>query len=506
MNPLAPLLLSDPRAVAEAAVDCLVIGSGTSGVTAAIELADRGLRVAILEAGPLILTEHVGSGPFANRGDIVPQIHDLVRYGTVWTSEKDVAAAQAGSAKPNNNAWSVVGGRTVFWGGCTPRFRDEDFAYWPYDAAEIRPWYERAERLIGASGGVGDNAAPPFMTHAAQDRLLARLGTQGIVGTHAPLCVDTRAVQGGRMSLGFDSSISRLLRCRHFGRVENGARLSLAAETEAVRLDLKGGLVRSVRVRDRRSGETFGIPARQIILAGGCLQSTRLAMASGLNDGDPLVGRFIGDHLFRQAVLQLPEALREKSLYIFIPPTADRPFHAQLQGMFQDTWYSPLHATCYLDGDANGRCVLFYCFGISKAEREGRLVLCGDGTSMKDYCVVNDRSPGDSKTLAAMAQFTADVADALGAKVVRTEENAAGAALHEFGGLRMGRDAASSVTDPDGRFWRVSNLSCVDAAIWPHQGSANSYLTITAIALRNASNLAAAMATGDKAAVAMAAQ
>ena len=64
-------------------------------------------------------------------------------------------------------------------------------------------------------------------------------------------------------------------------------------------------------------------------------------------------------------------------------------------------------------------------------------------------------------------------------------------ALHEFGGLRMGTDPASSVTDPDGRFWRVPNLSCADAAIWPHQGSANSYLTITAIALRNATRLAA---------------
>jgi glucose dehydrogenase len=506
MNPLAPILLSDPRAVAGAAVDCLVIGSGTSGVTAAIELADRGLRVAILEAGPLILTEHVGSGPFANRGDIVPQIHDLVRYGTVWTSEKELAAVQAGSAKPNNNAWSVVGGRTVFWGGCTPRFRDEDFADWPYDADEVRPWYERAERLIGVSGAAGDNVAPPFMTHAAQDRLLARLGAQGIAGTHARLGIDTRAVHGGRMSLGFDSSISRLLRCRHFGRIENGARLSLAAETEVVRLDLEGGLVRTVTVRDRRSGETFGIPGRHVILAGGCVQSTRLAMASGLHDGDPLVGRFMGDHLFRQAVLQLPEPLGEKSLYLFIPPTADTPFHAQLQGMFQETWYSPLHATCYLDGDADGRYVLFYCFGISKAEHEGRLVLCGDGTAMRDYCVVNDRSPGDSTTLAAMAEFTANVAAALGAKMVRTEENAAGSALHEYGGLRMGRDAASSVTDPDGRFWRVGNLSCVDAAIWPHQGSANSYLTITAIALRNASSLAAAMATGGKTALAMAAQ
>src|SRR5215475_5941471 len=112
-SPLAPILLSSPKAIADAGVDCLVIGSGTSGVTAAIELANHGLRVAILEAGPLILTEHVGSGPFANRGDFVPQIHDLVRYRTLWCSE-----GANGATESNNNAWSVVGGRTIFWGGC----------------------------------------------------------------------------------------------------------------------------------------------------------------------------------------------------------------------------------------------------------------------------------------------------------------------------------------------------------------------------------------------------
>ena len=489
MNPLAPILLSDARSVAAATVDCLVIGSGTSGVTTAIELADRGLKVVILEAGPLVITEHVGSGPFANRADIVPQIHDLVRYGTIWAQEKDLPAARAGSVKANNNAWSIVGGRTVFWGGCTPRFRDEDFAEWPYDAEEMRPWYVRAESLIGASGVEGDNVAPPFMRHSAQDRLLARLADRGIHATHAPLCIDTRAVHGGRMSLGFDSSVSRLLRCRHFGRFENGARLSLVAETQAVKLVRDGALIGAVTVRTR-GGDTFDIRAKHVVLAGGCMQSTRLAMASGLDDGEPQLGRYMGDHLFRQAVFELPESLREKSLYIFVPPTASHPYHAQLQGMFQETWYSPLHATCWLDGDAGGRYVLFYCFGISKAEPSGRLVLCRDGVSMKDYCMVNDRSPGDLKTLAAMAQFTQDVAVGLGATVVRTEENGAGAALHEFGGLRMGRDPASSVTDPDGRFWRIKNLSCADAAIWPHQGSANSYLTITAVALRNATRLA----------------
>lgn len=165
-HPLAPILTSDPRAIANAGVDCLVIGSGTSGVTAAIELADHGLRVAIIEAGPLLLTEHVGSGPFANREDIVPGIHDVVRYGTLWTTSDQAPAARAGSLETNNNAWSLVGGRTVFWGGCTPRFRDEDFASWPYGADEVHPWYKRlsnslARRASAATIARRWSATPP---------------------------------------------------------------------------------------------------------------------------------------------------------------------------------------------------------------------------------------------------------------------------------------------------------------------------------------------------------
>ncbi len=64
-------------------------------------------------------------------------------------------------------------------------------------------------------------------------------------------------------------------------------------------------------------------------------------MASGLGDRDPLIGHYMGDHLFRQAVFRLPEPIGEKALYIFIPPTAERPYHVQMQGMFPETWYSP---------------------------------------------------------------------------------------------------------------------------------------------------------------------
>ena len=265
-------------------------------------------------------------------------------------------------------------------------------------------------------GVSGNGEAAAFMTHPAQERLMARMASAGVPAINAPLGVDTRAVHGGRLSLGFDSSVSRLLRCKHFGRIEDGARLSLAAETEALELVLDGDRISAVKVRDP-ANKVFDIPARHVVLAGGCVQSTACSRSCrAWVKLDPMVGRYMGDHLFRQAVFELPESLGERSLYIFVPPTAERRFHAQLQGMFQETWYSPLHATCYLDGDTDGRYILFYCFGISKAEEAGRMVLMDGEKTRKGYCVVSDRSPGDTKTLAEMAVFTADVARAMGGK------------------------------------------------------------------------------------------
>ena len=151
MKLLTEVLESPIEAIASGSVDCLVIGSGTAGVTTAVELAERGLKVAIVEAGPFLLTQHVGSGPFATREDLVPKIHDLVRYETVWTSSDKEEAVRAGAVPGNNSAWSAVGGRTLFWGGCTPRFLDGDFHDWPYDADEMRSWYDRAEHPIRSS-------------------------------------------------------------------------------------------------------------------------------------------------------------------------------------------------------------------------------------------------------------------------------------------------------------------------------------------------------------------
>src|SRR4051794_36082216 len=190
-------------AAASEKIDCLVVGSGTTGVTTALELAKQGLSVVILEAGPWVLPQHVGTSPLRSQEEIVPQIHHLVKYGTAWHDSETVKNTR-GMLPTNNNAWSLVGGRTVFWGGCTPRFIESDFKDWPFDLAALEPYYEQAEQIMHVSGSNGDR--PPFVDSPAQGRLLTALNNGGIDARPVPLCVDAEAARNGYIARGFDCS------------------------------------------------------------------------------------------------------------------------------------------------------------------------------------------------------------------------------------------------------------------------------------------------------------
>jgi choline dehydrogenase-like flavoprotein len=56
---------------------------------------------------------------------------------------------------------------------------------------------------------------------------------------------------------------------------------------------------------------------------------------------------------------------------------------------------------------------------------------------------------------------------------------------HVMGGLRMGKDAATSSTDSTGRYHQLDNLFVADGSVFPTSGAHNPTLTIMATALRN---------------------
>ena len=429
-------------------VDVVVIGSGTAGVTTALELARGGCKVAILEAGPLVVTQHVGSSPLRSRSDLVADLQARVSYQRRW-GEVDVPL------------WSLAGGRTVLWGGCTPRFKPADFASWPFGYEEFAPYYSRAERLIRVSGAPG--TLPPFCQGAEHERLMGVLRAEGVAVNYAPLAVDTGAPVAGHIPRGFDSSIARL--------VEYGPGVSLTVDARVTRLNVSEGRVASVQVGERV------VPCRRVVLAAGAMASTELALRSSVGGSE--AGHWIGDHLLAGGAWELSDPSPERPVYLLIDPSEDRPFQVQLEGPFARLDLHPYHTTSWLALPPEGRYLLGVCFGIASVSRENRMELQGSS-----YQVHYTRSSWDEQVLAAMPPFLERLAPLVGGRYLGCRAQPPGRALHEFGGLRMG-----SVVDEWGRFLDVENLWAADAAVFPFQGAANSYLSITAWALRCAEGI-----------------
>jgi choline dehydrogenase-like flavoprotein len=158
--------------------DAIVVGSGMSGGWAAKELAERGLRTIVLEAGRNIdpakdYLEHMPVYEFKFRG-LGDRNH---------ARSRQFIQSQAGPYEEQTKHFFVddvdnpysfdpakpfiwvrgrhLGGRSLMWGRQTYRLSDLDFLAnaregiavdWPIRYADIAPWYDYVEDYIGVSG------------------------------------------------------------------------------------------------------------------------------------------------------------------------------------------------------------------------------------------------------------------------------------------------------------------------------------------------------------------
>jgi choline dehydrogenase-like flavoprotein len=463
-------------------IDYLIIGSGTAGVTTAIELATAGKSVVIIEAGPFVMMEHIGSSPLRLRSEFIQQLSNHVKYGISWLTEKEFEASLP-DYSPNNSAWANAGGRTLFWCGLAPRFNPEEFIDWPFSYQEFKPFYERAEEIIGVSNN--------FYHSPAQQQFINYLNKAGIHAVNAPVAVDTNALSQCRISNSFDSSISRLISSGLLKSFTPNPGISLLTETSATRLVAKNNKIECVTVLDKRLGETHHLAAKQVVLAGGAVQSTRLALASALDNG--LIGHYVTDHLCIRGVIKLKNPPKTAPLFIVIPPTLQCPYQFQLHGPFGDAEQRVLRfPTFWLDWQKDGAYLIFVALGVSAIEKQNRVVLWNkkvNDNELNNFAVVHHYTQHDLTLLKAMENMSHTIANSLEGEVISSEIANPGNPLHEYGGLRMGTDPTTSITDPYGRFWNYRNLSAADASIWPSQGAANSYLSITATSLWHAQGL-----------------
>jgi choline dehydrogenase-like flavoprotein len=147
--------------------DVVIVGSGAGGGMAAYTLANAGLKVALLEAGPNY-----------------DPAKDVMQLKWPWESPRRGAATQFrgfGDFDAAYGSWELdgepyqkekgtdwwwfrsrmLGGRTNHWGRISLRFGPKDFKRrsidglgddWPIGYEDIKPYYDRVDKLIGVFG------------------------------------------------------------------------------------------------------------------------------------------------------------------------------------------------------------------------------------------------------------------------------------------------------------------------------------------------------------------
>ncbi|HEX6426408.1 MAG TPA: GMC family oxidoreductase [Niastella sp.] len=162
--------------MADNVYDAIVVGSGISGGWAAKELAEKGLKVLLLERGENI--EHIKGYESANKApwefphrggktqEMIKEYPVLNRDYPLnemnlkyWTNEKECPYTET-----KRFDWFRgyhVGGRSLMWGRQSYRWSDLDFEGnakdkvaidWPIRYKDIAPWYDYVEKFAGISG------------------------------------------------------------------------------------------------------------------------------------------------------------------------------------------------------------------------------------------------------------------------------------------------------------------------------------------------------------------
>jgi choline dehydrogenase-like flavoprotein len=504
--------------------DVAIVGSGAGGGTAAEILAAAGLRVAMIEEGPL-----KGTHDFRMReADAYPQLYQ--ESAARKTRDKGVNILQGRC---------VGGSTTVNW---TSSFRTPPatLAWWrthcglpEYSEAMLAPWFERMEDRLGIrSWTVEPNANNALLRDGG-----GRLGIPvGVISRNVKGCWNLGYCGMGcptnaKQSMLVSTIPAALARGAILVTRARARRLAIVGDAvtgvECEALDIDGLRPRPVRVTVR---------ARHTVLAAGAIGSPALLLRSRAPDPHGLTGArtFLHPTVVSAALMREPVkgfAGAPQSLYsdhFLETDPIDGPLGFKLES-------PPLHpvlfsTTLHGYGEAHARLMREFANvqvliallrdGFHPDSRGGRVELRGDGTPVLDYPLTEVFWQGARRALAAMAE----IQFAAGARqVFAVHERCAGyaswaeakagiAALemaphmlrvvsaHVMGGCPMSADARSGVVDGNGRHHHLERLSVFDGSVFPTSLGANPQLSIYGIVARNASRLAGELSGTGRAA------
>src|SRR6266481_1582590 len=526
--------------------DIIVIGAGMFGGYIADKLYRRGenlgLRVLVIEAGSFLLPTHVQNMP---------------RLGLGGPAEQ-VVAGNAQDPGPQNLIWGhpwhsnqafpglayCVGGRSLFWGGWSPRLtaadlgrRPADQAAWPADAATyLLANYEAVETEMGV------RPSTDYISGSLFDRLNARFGNvigAGQVVEEAPLAVQGAAPASGLFPFDKYSSAYLLFDAvredigrRWRNNIDAWRHLMVLPHAQVVRLTASGNRVTEIELRVNGQQQFLRPPLLSpnctVVLAASTIESTRLALdslpapAMGANRmGSNLMAHLRSDitaRIRRSAIPGLPAqpADLEIAALLVRGTTSDgHEYHFQVTasagGSSDANLFTAVPDLDLLDALRANQDPAWIAITLRAiGQMIGRPSAQPGDTKRSWVNLASETDPGTGTPRAWVnleptdADLTAwkemeDAAVALAKAVagsaaniqnIAVNRNGIGTTHHEAGPLWMG-SLGQSVTDSFGKFHHVANAYVAGPALFPVIGSANPSLTATTLARRTADAIVA---------------
>lgn len=526
--------------------DCVIVGSGAGGGTAAEVLAGSGRAVLVLELGdqpsaaPPVDTLR---NPRATLG--LPAPTDPDTAGRPRVSAPDGGGSQVVFAPDpgfGNNAFTVGGGTRVY-GAQAWRFTPEDLAMagrygvpdgsdladWPITYADLEPWYDRAERRFGVSGDVaadpwipprGPLPMPPITTTRSGELLAAAARRLGWGVVAPPLLINSVAYDGREACrrcptcVGFDCPVGAKSGTHNTAlpaAVAAGATLSTGVTVERI-LHTDGQItgVALVAVRDGRiwRGE---VATPEVVVSAGATESARLLLLSGLGNDHDQVGRRLQGHVYSGAVGVFDEPVNDLVGPGVSVGTCD--FRHGTEGligggilanefvMTPQAVYSHLRAVGLLPdaGEAGEQVMRDLAPRVTRVvgpiqevtNRDSRVTLDPERTDRFGNPVARlsgSIHPADVAIQQRMTERAQQWLTEAGASTVISAGSARvgsySSGQHQAGTCRMGTDPTRSVTDPYGRVWGTTGLVVADGSLHVTNGGVNPVLTILANAWR----------------------
>ncbi len=512
----------------------VIVGSGAGGGTVANELAQKGVKCVVLEAGKTLSLDDIENDEWAMFSKIS------------WLDKRFSAGGWHGAVNhPNLPAWIVkgLGGSSVHWAGVSIRLQEHEFKMkttngevvganvidWPITLAELEPYYDKAELKMGTTGEV---TGMPHLPWSADFKVLAegarRIGYSKI--TAGPMSINSVdrdgrpacqqigfCMQGCKLGAKWSTLYTELPRAVETGNCEIRTNcMVLTIEHD------KAGKVTGVVYADA-DGKHQRQKARVVCVAGNSIESPRLLLNSassmfpdGLANSSGQVGRNYMTHMTAGVYAVMPGEVHMNRGTAVAGIVRDEAHNDPQRGFVAGYTIEKLAlgigflSAFLVPGPTGwGRKV---SGALEKYKYMSGVWICGEDLPQEQNRIELHATEKDQYGLPAPVVYKTDhpndtnmrnhsyqqmekIYNALGSTEIYNLP--AYPASHNMGTNRMSEKPRDGVLNKWGQSHDIKNLFVSDGSQFSSSGSPNPTLTIVALAIRQAEHLAEEMRRGN---------